>query len=383
MGEVRTAVFVGVVFFGSVGWLTACQSDAPSGSDSGAGGASSDTGGASSDASSSTGGASGGAGGSVDAGSPAAGGRGPENTDASTDAASRDAGSSDGGTRPTCSAPDKTDTDHDGLPDACDDDDDNDGFVDTDDPAPKDATKPGAFYTPEQILANQHVKDALAAALGAGHEVKTYTDRGASPISGYYVKPEGEGKMVATGNGDNVDDGITGLELRFTVSPDDELASANIGYLNGALFGTGETATGALLRGKDGEFTIYDRHVVRCLEPRSDHSVYTIGITYAHLSTDDNFKGYWLQIRHLSISIATTGTLTDACATEYAGNLETVGGWAESEVPRYIPTAVTDLKYMCLADGSGYVPGESIILSDGGRCRCDDTSSVVCGGDGG
>jgi len=189
--------------------------------------------------------------------------------------------------------------------------------------------------------------------------------------------------MVATGNGDNVDDGITGLELRFTVSPDDELASANIGYLNGALFGTGSTATGALLRGKDNDFTIYDRHVVHCPDAGSDHVVYAIGITCAHLSTDDGFKGYWLEIRDLSISIATTGTLTDSCAAKYAGNLETVGGWAESEVPRYIPTPVTELQYMCVEGAVGYVPTESFVRTDGTPCVCDDTSSIVCGGDGG
>jgi hypothetical protein len=385
MLEARTACFVAAAFLGQVALFTACKSDAPASSDGGVGGSTPEAGGASGAAGGASGAAGrvggGGGGGSGDGGAPSAGGRAPD-ADASTDG-SPEAGLADAGKPPTCDAADKTDTDHDGVPDACDDDDDNDGFIDTEDPKPKDATEPGAFYTPEQILANEHVKAALAAALAAGHEVKTYTDHGAPPITGYYVKPEGEGKMAATGNGDNVGDGIVGLELRYTVSADDELASADIGYLNGALFGTGGLAAGALLRGKDNEFTIYDRHVVRCLEPGSDSAVYAIGITYAHLSTDDNFKGYWLLIRDLSISIATTGTLTDACAAEYAGDLETVGGWSESEVPRYIPTAVTDLQYMCVQGDAGYVPGESFVQKDGTRCLCDDTSSLVCGGDGG
>jgi hypothetical protein len=171
--------------------------------------------------------------------------------------------------------------------------------------------------------------------------------------------------------------------LEKVASPDDALASAHIGYLNGALFGTGATATGALLRGKDGAFTIYDRHVTRCLAPGSDHSIYAIGITSAHLSTDENFQGYWLQIRNLSVTVSTRGTLTSACAGQYAGDLETVDGWAESEVPRYVPTDVADLGFMCVVGTSGYVPEESFVQADGARCLCDDTSSVVCGADGG
>ena len=279
-----------------------------------------------------------------------------------------------GGPRIVCTATDRTDSDKDGVPDACDDDDDNDGFVDGVDPAPKDATSPGTFYTPEQILANTHVQTALAAAKAAGHEIKTFTQHGAPAISGYYVKPEGEGKVVATGNGDNVDSGLVGEEIRVDVDSTDHISRAEQGYLNGALFGSGETATGAMLRGENNEFTIYDRRVVRCPEPNQDSAVYSVGITYAKLY--DN--GDWLLIRTLGVTIAVTGTVTSDCAMEYNGDTETVGGWFENEAPRYIPTPLSDLSYMCTDANVGYVPTESWVRKDGTECMCTLDVSVDC-----
>ncbi|MBO3757352.1 YPDG domain-containing protein, partial [Streptococcus suis] len=53
------------------------------------------------------------------------------------------------------------DTDGDGMPDVTDKDDDNDGILDTEDPAPKDPTKPntGVTVTPKDVLEGQPVPD--------------------------------------------------------------------------------------------------------------------------------------------------------------------------------------------------------------------------------
>jgi hypothetical protein len=326
----------------------------------------------------------GGAAGHASGGASGRDGGGPERDAASSggNGSLRDGGApeADSGTRIVCTATDRTDTDHDGIPDACDDDDDNDGFVDGDDPAPKDPTNPGTFYTPEQILANQHVQDALAAAKAAGHEVKAFTQHGAPAIAGYYVKPEGEGKIVASGNSANVDNGLSGLEIRVDVDSTDHLTLADVGFLNGSLFGVAGTETGALLRGENDEFTIYYRRVTRCPEPNQDSAVYSIGLTYAKLY--DN--GDWLTVRTLAVSVAVTGTVTANCAAEYTGNLETPGGWYESEAPRYVPTPLSDLSYMCTDDNVGYVPSENWARKDGTECTCTLDISVDCSGkDGG
>ncbi|HEM3236115.1 TPA: hypothetical protein U0914_002019, partial [Streptococcus suis 14636] len=53
------------------------------------------------------------------------------------------------------------DTDGDGMPDVTDKDDDNDGILDTEDPAPKDPTKPntGVTVTPKDVLEGKPVPD--------------------------------------------------------------------------------------------------------------------------------------------------------------------------------------------------------------------------------
>src|SRR5688572_7560382 len=60
------------------------------------------------------------------------------------------------------------------------------------------------------LLAQPHVQDALAAAAAAGYPITTHTKRDPPPLTGYYLKPLGEGRFVASGNGANLSSGVLG-----------------------------------------------------------------------------------------------------------------------------------------------------------------------------
>ena len=75
-------------------------------------------------------------------------------------------------------------------------DTDGDGFADAIDPAPNDASNPGDFSSPEAIMANAHVKTALAAASKAGFEVAVHTESEPPELAGYYLRRDREGAVA-------------------------------------------------------------------------------------------------------------------------------------------------------------------------------------------
>lgn len=117
------------------------------------------------------------------------------------------------------------DVDGDGLGNACDGDDDGDGFTDDDDPAPLDANIPGNFGTPESILNDPRVKEALAVAKAKGVEIATHTELTPPNLSGLYLRPASTGKFVATGDGSDIGLSIIANEGRLEVGADNSVVS--------------------------------------------------------------------------------------------------------------------------------------------------------------
>ncbi|HEM3201991.1 TPA: hypothetical protein U0912_001933, partial [Streptococcus suis] len=85
------------------------------------------------------------------------------------------------------------DTDGDGMPDVTDKDDDNDGILDTEDPAPKDPTKPntGVTVTPKDVLEGKPVPDGTQVV--KPESPKTVITPSA-PVNG--VSVDGNGNLV-------------------------------------------------------------------------------------------------------------------------------------------------------------------------------------------
>lgn len=276
-----------------------------------------------------------------------------------------------------CSAvdnPGQTDTDGDGVTDACDEDDDDDGFRDGDDPAPLDPSIPGDFSTPEAILANPLVKTALKGAADANAAVATHTERTPPDVSGYYVTADGGGEFVATGDGTDIGRLLAGSENRLTSGKDDTIDSAWVGFTSGSPYGYG-TSLGELLRGTSNEITVYSRGKAICTEGGAHYSYWTVTIGSATIDSSGN----WTDQRSILVNVLTDGTLNAACANRIGGNAEVTGGWSAVTTPLTKKVKTTSsLQYMCVDGSSAYIPEETWRESGGNACECGTDYTVSC-----
>jgi hypothetical protein len=285
----------------------------------------------------------------------------------------------EGGAAPADNCPnvdnsDQTDTDHDGLGDACDPDDDNDGFPDGDDPAPLDASIPGDFSTPEAILTDPRVKTALKAAADAGYPVATHTEHDAPSVTGYYTSPDATGTFVATGDGTGVGNAIAGGESRITMTSSDTFDSAGINFTGGSPVSFG-LARGQMLRGTGHEISVYATGKSVCTIGGAHYTVYLVGISSA---TIDANNGNWKDNAAVGVAILTDGSLTTACADSFVGNSELEGGWYASQRPLTTKIEPSALEYMCVDGGSGYIPEETWTGTGSKACSCGTDYQVHC-----
>ncbi|NQP66737.1 YSIRK-type signal peptide-containing protein [Streptococcus suis] len=119
------------------------------------------------------------------------------------------------------------DTDGDGMPDVTDKDDDNDGILDTEDPAPKDSTKPntGVTVTPKDVLEGKPVPDGTQVV--KPESPKTVITPSA-PVNG--VSVDGNGNLVGTPKVDDwgKDEEEREITIPVTVTTDGESKVVNV-----------------------------------------------------------------------------------------------------------------------------------------------------------
>ena len=270
--------------------------------------------------------------------------------------------------------PSQLDTDGDGMGDACDADDDGDGFSDENDPAPLNNSIPGDFSTPETILDDVRVQDALNAAESAGAIVSTEMSDTPPDISGYYVRNESNGVFIATGTGTDIGRRLTGEEARFEQSADNLINSASVDTANlqPVAFSIEE---GSIVRGEGNRFTIYSRARSTCTEAGSDYDIFTININSAEIDDEtDDIVG----MRGLTVTVDVAGDLTNACAARFVGQSELPGEWGVFDAPRHTRAEVTSLRSMCVDGDAAYVPTETWVGSDGLSCSCTLDYQISC-----
>ncbi len=269
---------------------------------------------------------------------------------------------------------DSLDTDGDGTVDTIDTDDDNDGFLDVDDVSPLDQTVPGDFSSPEAILNQTVIRDAIDEASAQGFTIQALTGLAPPDIGGYYHEEERTTVFVATDTGEHVGNTRSGAEFRYDQLADNTINGAVVNYDQGNPTSY-SISSNSMLRGTEGHFTRYSRSRVTCTIDQSDFSVLFVGISTAQI---DSQTLDFVDRKRISISVGTFGEATEACNDYYAGGAESVGGWSASEAPRIFRTEPSQFQYMCVDDDRAFSPTESWVADDGRSCSCTKDYVTSC-----
>jgi len=308
------------------------------------------------------------------AGSTAAGAGGSSGSSAAGGMSAAGSGAAPADNCPESADPDQTDTDDDGQGDVCDADDDDDGFDDDSDPEPKNPAVPGDYSTPEKVLANAKIQEALAALHDAGYDLPTHTETTPPDVSGYTRKEAGDGEFVANSGGGGVGQSIVGFERRIDLNADGTLDSFEVSF-SGSEPTSYSIKHGQLLRGTGNEFTTYSTARTVCTEGGADFAIYSVGIASATL---DPATGDWKDRLTLSVTVATSGTKTSACADRFNGETENVDEWTSSLTPLISAVEPATLEYLCVEGGDGYAPTETWAGADGETCECTTEYALSC-----
>lgn len=275
---------------------------------------------------------------------------------------------------------DQLDTDNDGKGNVCDLDDDNDGFLDADDPEPLNVQVPGDFSTPEAIINHSLVKEAINQAKITHHKIETHLEKSPPNLTGYYRVESAHGEFVLTSNNEEIGRRLVGSENRITLKDGHLVDQAKISFA-GTMSVSYKFSDGSIIRGKDNSFTIYTRGKNVCTESDSNYTMYMIGI---HTATLDTQNGNIIASRELSVNIGTKGKLTQACIDRYTAENEDKGGWSifTYDLMEKIED-VTTLQYMCVDEDRAYIPTETWLNTGGNSCSCtkiEDSSEyeVTC-----
>ncbi|MET0795432.1 MAG: hypothetical protein ABW061_28195, partial [Polyangiaceae bacterium] len=130
-----------------------------------------------------------------------------------------------------------------------------------------------------------------------------------------------------------------------------------------------------LLRGTPSEVTLYSRNRSVCTLNGANFAIYSVSIGSTLI---DAASGDWKDQRSISVTLATTGTVTAACADSFAANLEVTGGWVAGVTPLSRLVSAGQLSYMCIDQKAAYAPTETWQRTNGANCTCSLSHAVSC-----
>lgn len=266
------------------------------------------------------------------------------------------------------------DNDDDGISDACDDDIDGDGFVNSNDPDANNAGVPGDFSTVAAILADPRVTEALAELNGADPFFLPSTQTTPPNVSGYYRKADNAGSFTRTSNNTEIGRPVIGLEHADVVRPGNLLDSKVAGFTSNTVV-TNTVSTGQFLRGSGTQFTVYSHDTTLCTINGASHRTFAIRITRGVVDTQ---TGDITFVASFSVTVATTGTLTTECAALRVGETENVDGWAYWTAPLDESITEQELLYLCVDNSVAYLPNETWVRSNGSHCICSAGPTITC-----
>lgn len=269
------------------------------------------------------------------------------------------------------------DLDGDGVADSLDSDDDNDGFLDVDDSAPRDPNTPGDFSTPEAILDDTLVRNAITEAEAQGFTIDALIGGTPPDLGGYYLEPDDETTFVASDNGESVGGTRLGAEFRYDFRADGRVDGAVVSF-DGNEPRAYSFSSNALVRGESERYSRYSRSRLTCTVDGANFSVLFVGISTGRIDAN---SGDIVGRRRLSVSVATDGTRTERCNQLIAGGAEIVGGWSASESSRVFRVEPTEYRFMCVTNDRlrAFAPTESWTEENGESCTCTTDYSRNCG----
>lgn len=176
------------------------------------------------------------------------------------------------------------------------------------------------FDSPEALLSDETVKAALAAV-----QVKYpdfVPDLADSPpdLTGSFVRTENTGAELASSDGSDVGRALAGAAWRNTLACTGVLESVGLSTIGGVEVLSSRSR--AYVRGSASKYSVFSVAHATCTEQGSnfqyDAAAIEVGTFAASKATG----------RSLIVTLATSGTLTSACAGRLIGKTEVAGEWA-------------------------------------------------------
>jgi hypothetical protein len=251
---------------------------------------------------------------------------------------------------------DASDSDEDGVTDPCDDDDDDDGYLDVDDLAPLDPFAPGGVVAPGTIINDACVKDVLAELESLSMTMPIHRERFPPEMDGYYVRPAGQGVILAANDGAAIGATTVGMEARVKLVGVDRFDAAVIDFWNGqpTAYAIG---SGGWVRGRGVDFT---------------HYAGSGGLVILY-SASRGASGSWLDGFYLSILLPTSGLPHVECPTG-------AGKYRFSSASLTSKVKPAELEFMCVDQNAAFVPTEDWPTGANGRCECTTDYKISCDG---
>jgi len=236
-------------------------------------------------------------------------------------------------------------------------DSDGDGFHDSVDNAPHDASIPGDYSTPEKILADPEVKRVLKLAKEKGIAVRTELGKNPPNLTGYYKREAGGYSIDAFSHRREP---YIPSEARICTTNDRFEESVSQFGRDGRV-STPYYYKNLMFRGDKNSYTSYFLIGNSC-----GNNTTAYGVKISSGTLDSN--GDIINRKSVNINLAIVGPAKSQCPV-----------WYTAYFNKY--NKVTDLdefEYMCVDGKKAYAPKETWTNSDKESCRCTMDIEIEC-----
>jgi len=243
-------------------------------------------------------------------------------------------------------------------------DSDGDGFNDSIDIAPNDASLPGDFSTVEKILANTKVQKALQIAKEHGVAMRTETGTNPPNLTGVYKKENRVGSIVVTERG-RIDGRYRYAFERKICTQGGWYKDAIVDFGNGTSDKKYGSVYNAKIRGEGKYFTVYIPRFFSCTKKdfADGFSIYSGRV---------NGDGDLVEYHFINVIIAYNNGNRN-CSNDGAGKWRVDNMDTAKKV-----TNLDELTHMCVDGNKAYTARETWKNSEGKSCSCSSTHEVSC-----